>query len=294
MSTPTAEHDPNDPKALLNLIAAQYVLGTLSVSARQRIQTLLPQQPALRQMIYAWERRLNPLAELLAPQPVPQQVWQRIEAKLQILSPLAQHDLAAAQPAQNHPAQPHSEPDHNPSLPADSPRSSTVKQGPVQLRPAKKSTRNLAAIWQPWAWASTAIAAGLALFIAVNPQLMSGNPPAVVVQAQPVPSRDIAVLSDDSKQPAWIVRQQGNTLLLSQMGDYQVPSGRDLELWSIQGKAAPQSLGVVRIQQGKAALSVAQAPLLSADTILAISLEPRNGSPTGQPTGSVLYSGKVI
>ena len=102
------------------------------------------------------------------------------------------------------------------------------------------------------------------------------------------------MLSDDSKQPAWIVRQQGNALLLSQINNYQVPTDRDLELWSIQGNAAPQSLGVIRIQQGKAILSVAQTRLLAADAILAISLEPKNGSPTGQPTGSVLYTGKVV
>ena len=32
---------------------------------------------------------------------------------------------------------------------------------------------------------------------------------------------------------------------------------------------------------------------LTPDAMIAISLEPKGGSPTGQPTGPVLYSGKI-
>jgi anti-sigma-K factor RskA len=31
-----------------------------------------------------------------------------------------------------------------------------------------------------------------------------------------------------------------------------------------------------------------------ADTVFAVSLEPEGGSPTGQPTGPVLFTGKLI
>jgi anti-sigma-K factor RskA len=30
------------------------------------------------------------------------------------------------------------------------------------------------------------------------------------------------------------------------------------------------------------------------DTVFAVSLEPRGGSPTGQPTGPVLWTGKLV
>jgi len=32
----------------------------------------------------------------------------------------------------------------------------------------------------------------------------------------------------------------------------------------------------------------------AAGTVLAVSLEPQGGSPTGQPTGPVLFQGKVL
>ncbi len=35
-------------------------------------------------------------------------------------------------------------------------------------------------------------------------------------------------------------------------------------------------------------------PALLGDTVFAVSLEPEGGSPTGQPTGPVLYTGKLV
>ncbi|WP_410210751.1 anti-sigma factor domain-containing protein [Aquirhabdus sp.] len=235
----------------LNLIAAQYVLGTLSASARLRFQARLQQEPALRRLTYAWERRLNPLTHLLVPRHVPPEVWQKIEARLDAIVPLS------SDPAQ-----------------------------PVVVKAANDG------YWKPWAWASSAIAAGLALFILVRPEGITLQPP-VTAQVQLV-SHDVAVLSTDKNAPAWVVRQQGQTLVLSALNTEAVPSGRDLELWSIQGNTVPRSLGVLHIKNGQATISGVAADLVVKDSTLAISLEPKNGSPTGQPTGAVLYTGKII
>jgi anti-sigma-K factor RskA len=106
--------------------------------------------------------------------------------------------------------------------------------------------------------------------------------------------RDVAVLSADDKSAAWVVRQQDQQLVLTDVGAATVPSDRDLELWSIQGSAAPRSLGVIKLKDGQAMLSQVQRDLISKDSILAISLEPTGGSPTGAPTGAVLYTGKIV
>ncbi len=236
-----------------NLIAAQYVLGTLSASARLRFQARLQQEPELRALTHAWERRLNPLTNLLEPQDVPPEVWQKIEARLDGV---------------------------------------TSVQRPTVQPPILGSAAN-DSYWKPWAWASSAIAAGLVLFIFVRPDGITPQPPVMSAQVQPV-SRDVAVLSTDKSAPAWIVRQQGQTLVLSALDTAVVPSDRDLELWSIQGNAAPHSLGVLHLKNGQATLPQVAADLITKDSTLAISLEPKNGSPTGQPTGTVLYTGKVV
>lgn len=65
-----------------------------------------------------------------------------------------------------------------------------------------------------------------------------------------------------------------------------------LQLWMINGKQAPVSLGVMA-QNGKGELVVPPSirAKVSAGTVIAVSLEPRGGSPTGAPTGPVLAAG---
>lgn len=138
--------------------------------------------------------------------------------------------------------------------------------------------------WRWWAFGSTAVAAVLALVLVMQP----GSPPAW---------QDVAVLSTDKAEAVWIVRARhdGRLLQLSGLARVEVPAGHDLELWAIPAGQAPQSLGVLRRSPGRAELLLdarAQARLARA-SVLAVSLEPAGGSPTGAPTGPVLYTGKV-
>ena len=263
MNTTLNDTNRDNGEPPLNLIAAQYVLGTLSASARLRFQSRLQQEPELRALTHAWERRLNPLTELLNPQSVSHEVWQKIEARLDGMTSNISENKAVE----------------------------SIQTPPsVPLQTSQKIAVN-DSFWQPWAWGSTGIAAGLALFIFIRPEFTTVQP---IVATQPQVIRDVAVLSTDKNSPAWIVRQQGHGLILSALNAQSVPSDRDLELWSIQGKAAPRSLGVIHVRNGQAMINQVTADLIRKDVILAISLEPKNGSPTGQPTGAVLYTGKIV
>lgn len=264
MNTTLNDASFNEGEPPLNLIAAQYVLGTLSASARLRFQSRLQQEPDLRVLTHAWERRLNPLTHLLLPQAVPVEVWQKIEARL---------DGLAATTTQK--------------------PISLLSQQPTRLTSNPKTSSN-DRFWQPWAWLSSAVAAGLALFIFVRPDVVTPVQPPVIAQQQAPVSHDVAVLSTDKNSPAWIVRKQGNALVLSALNAQAVPSDRDLELWSIKGSTAPRSLGVIHVKDGQATIPQVTADLIAHDVTLAISLEPKNGSPTGQPTGAVLYTGKIV
>ncbi|MGI9382653.1 MAG: anti-sigma factor domain-containing protein, partial [Methyloligellaceae bacterium] len=72
------------------------------------------------------------------------------------------------------------------------------------------------------------------------------------------------------------------------------PAGKDYELWVVEPETAPRSLGVLRggVQQVADRQLVESASLSKA--VLAVSLEPEGGSPTGAPTGPVLFTGKLI
>jgi anti-sigma-K factor RskA len=69
---------------------------------------------------------------------------------------------------------------------------------------------------------------------------------------------------------------------------------KDLELWLISPAVpAPRPLGLI----AKGTLSVDLGPLAAralASGVLAVSLEPAGGSPTGSPTGPVLYQGRIL
>ena len=68
----------------------------------------------------------------------------------------------------------------------------------------------------------------------------------------------------------------------------------DYELWLIQGKKAPASMGVMpgRGRMRMQAATTARADI-EAGTVFAISLEPQGGSPTGEPTGPVVAQGAL-
>ena len=72
--------------------------------------------------------------------------------------------------------------------------------------------------------------------------------------------------------------------------------GKDFELWMIEGKNAPVSMGLIPSGQTvHIELTPALQQKLAKGAVLAISLEPKGGvaSETG-PTGPVLFKGELI
>ena len=68
------------------------------------------------------------------------------------------------------------------------------------------------------------------------------------------------------------------------------PADKSYELWSIAPNEAPKSLGVV--EQASLSRDLPVDP--AGDLTLAISLEPKGGSPTGAPTGPVVFTGALV
>ncbi len=67
------------------------------------------------------------------------------------------------------------------------------------------------------------------------------------------------------------------------------------ELWVIPADGKPRSLGVISVTApGWAQIPAAAAPAMAAGVTIAISVEPVGGSTTGQPTGPVILTGKMI
>ncbi|MBK5537608.1 anti-sigma factor [Pseudomonas sp. TH05] len=104
-----------------------------------------------------------------------------------------------------------------------------------------------------------------------------------------------ATLLSASQQPALQIQAHGQYLQVDPLALATVGLDRSLELWAIPADGKPISLGVVPVGgKGRINLSQAQRDLLGTPIALAVSLEPHGGSPTGQPTGPVLYQGPLV
>jgi len=117
---------------------------------------------------------------------------------------------------------------------------------------------------------------------------------AVVVldRTAPAPqSQFVAVLTAEGAKPAFVatVDTAKGTISVRRVAS-EAPPDKSYELWSIEPNAAPKSLGLLEQASLSRALPVAP----TGKATLAISLEPKGGSPTGAPTGPVVFSGALV
>jgi anti-sigma-K factor RskA len=91
------------------------------------------------------------------------------------------------------------------------------------------------------------------------------------------------------------VAGDGRSLVTRPVQPVALQAGRVLELWSVPPTGAPKSLGLIRAD-GSTLVARERLPasLLKGGTAaLAVSVEPPGGSPTGAPSGPVVFAGKL-
>ncbi|MEP7276932.1 MAG: anti-sigma factor [Betaproteobacteria bacterium] len=155
-------------------------------------------------------------------------------------------------------------------------------QDPAQAAPSAAGWWNRLALWR------TLTAAGFAAALALGVSLYTQRP----VADSPI----VAVLAGPDGKPALIAsaRRDDHFLLVKAVGAAPVEPGKALQLWMLPEGQAPHSPGVLPPGElVRVSLPTSSEAALAGVPALAISLEPAGGSPTGLPTGPVLYSGKV-
>jgi anti-sigma-K factor RskA len=102
----------------------------------------------------------------------------------------------------------------------------------------------------------------------------------------------VATISAPSGEALWQVEVFGatNRLTLHAAKLPARPPGHDYELWALPKGGNPVSLGLLPAEgTSKRALTAIQMAALASSSQVAVSIEPMGGSPTGQPTGAVLF-----
>jgi anti-sigma-K factor RskA len=225
-------------------LAAEFVLGTLDASERANVAFRRQRDPELAAAIEAWEARLAPLYEQIAPVAP---------------SPLLK-DKTAERIRQIEAAR------HIPANVID-----------LQQRVAR---------WRSAVLGASALAASLAGFIVVREAVQPATPKSYV-----------AVLQKDAQSPAFLMTVDIATRSFTvRPVAAERHAGKSYELWLVNAKlGAPKSLGVVGdkpFSTNPKLVSFTAGDIEEAT--YAVSIEPEGGSPTGAPTGPVVYAGKLV
>jgi anti-sigma-K factor RskA len=143
-----------------------------------------------------------------------------------------------------------------------------------------------ASAWRLATLGASAIAASLAAFIALN-----------TLEGPLAEQRYVAVLQAEGPGPAFLasIDLASGSISVRTVGAPPQP-GKSYELWAVgAGREKPQSLGVIDASFRIPASTLGKIdPAALNDTLFAVSLEPEGGSPTGQATGPVLFTGKLV
>ncbi len=142
-------------------------------------------------------------------------------------------------------------------------------------------------------WSSLALWRGLAggavAFAAVAVAMLVARPQPAV---QPLLVATLAAPDGAALLTATYDASRGAVILTP--ADKSKDDGRTPELWVIEDGSPPRSLGTIDVSvPGSHAIPPERLKGLKAGSTLAISLEPKGGSPTGAPTGPVVATGKL-
>ena len=225
-----------DP-GLRDMLAGEYVLGTLHGAARRRFERLLRVDIDLQDRVMAWHTRLQSMSETLDPVPPGEHVWRNILARIDM-------------------------------------RPQVIAPPPFWQR---------LSVWRGLSAGALAVTVVLAALL-------------LLPMLQPPPAQDaVAVIDDAQTQPLWLLRvDAANKVLEVQvLRRTALDPGKVHELWMLPGgDQAPVSLGLLPAV-ARESLPIENPQRLLQAAGLAVSLEPAGGSPTGSPTGPVLYQAKL-
>jgi anti-sigma-K factor RskA len=146
-------------------------------------------------------------------------------------------------------------------------------------------------------WAQLAVwraISGVATMAAVTLAVMLASPPPAQAPIVVVLSPAGGTAPEGGVVPASFVASisaDGRAMVTKPISNVVLQADRSLELWAVPPQGAPRSLGLI---SDKAATVVKRGRVLDNTAALAVSLEPPGGSPTGAPTGPILYVGKLV
>ena len=288
-----------------DLLASEYVLGTQSGRVRRRLQHLLDEDEQFAARVQWWEQQLNQLSGALEPVPVPPRVWEAIKRQLQ-----AANDEVAIVPVPGTLGKVGpwrwsaglaaaaallmalylliQQPPEPIEIPVE-----VVREVPVEvIREVEVPVEVIREVEVP-----VEVVREVEVPVERIVEVPVEVPIEVTVEV-PVPAEGglVLVLTDAESKTAWLVsRKSSDSPLVADPIQLPVLSVQQAyQLWLLAPDENPIPMGLLSDQQAtELRLPEELDALLQPGFNMAVSIEPPGGSPTGAPTGPVVFTGAI-
>lgn len=300
----------NDQKVIIG----EYTLGLLGQKENADTQKLLSGDAAAARCALSWERNFLELVDTLPPVTPPQAVLSQILKALD-LPPEPEFE---PEPAFEPEPEPECEPTPTPEpsgtvvakpeppdkLPTTEQTRSNVLNKSVATEVADQATTTSVAnentqvdkgvnktVWLGGGVAGLLLIAVLALaFFPMQP----AEPPITIVEVAPTMGA-ILQAPGQSSTPGWVVTiDVGGNVLLTPKVHTDTPPDASVQLWTYNKTLSrPRSLGLINPNQPVAVPS-ALIGEIGEDQYFEMTLEPEGGAVTEEPSGPVLFIGRVV
>jgi anti-sigma-K factor RskA len=159
--------------------------------------------------------------------------------------------------------------------------------------PGNDNPADAQALAARWRAASVALGVLAAVFGALALRPEAETPATPPSREQPSATPLVAVLRAPGAQGTVAVTFDPGTNRLTLATQALDAHAGSVELWAIAGDAPPRSLGLVPVATPGSRTLHELSRLIAPGVTLAVTLEPRGGSPTGAPSGTPLLTGTV-
>jgi anti-sigma-K factor RskA len=312
-----------------NALAAEYVLGTLSLEERGQAEALVLIDTAFAELVHQWERRLGELNVMVESVEPPADLWKKIEPDIGTVpasdkvplapigpTPLTKPEITAqAQTGMQEStlldalASKLLPPEAGADLKTETKSTSGWFSTPSLSPAIERGTDAFYLARRVRLWRITALTAGLlalvlAAYVAlaqVAPGLLSAvglampSLFAATPSAEPPASQLVAVLQHEPTSPAFLLTvDPGKRTLTVRRLLPKAGTDHSYELWiTPQGSSQRRSLGIVGDQEfTQRPANFDPGVMLTAN--YEISYEPAGGSTKGTPSGPILFTGKMV
>lgn len=175
------------------------------------------------------------------------------------------------------------------AIPASEPPESVWRSIEQRVAPPAVAAPRAAPSWHDRLWNSVNIWRGIAAAAAAAAIILA------VLHRQPAaPPHLVAVLAGTAGPVFTVALRENGAMSISPVTGTAPPAGRVWQLWAVAGGEKPVPIGFVNPGQTTLPANDLPQALRRAKVLLAVTVEPPGGSPSGQPDTPIVFSGPLL